>query len=82
MRLLEPDHRPGPLLQAISHYSFQLVFFTAGLFFWWRAFTGFDTEPVSTVVTSAGLGALCWLQFATSYLAYRAKLRRRKPPSP
>ena len=40
MRLFEPDHRPGPLLQAISHYSFQLVFFAAGLFFCWRAFTG------------------------------------------
>ena len=81
MGLLEPDHRPGPLLRALSHYSFQLVFFAAGLFFCWRAFTGFETEPVSSIATSAGLGALCWLQFATSYLAYRASLRRRKPPT-
>jgi len=80
MNLFEPDYRPGPMLQAISHYSFQLVFFAAGLFFCWRAFTGFATEPVSTIVTSAGLGALCFLQFATSLIAYRAKLRRRKSP--
>jgi hypothetical protein len=80
MKLFEPDYRPGPLLQAISHYSFQLVFFTTGLFFWWRAFTDLATEPPSTILTSAGLGALCFLQFATSYLAYRAKLRRRKSP--
>lgn len=81
MRLFEPGYRPGPLLQAVSHYSFQLVFFAAGLFFLWRAVTGFATEPVSVVATGAGLGALCWLQFATSHLAYRAKLRRRKPPT-
>jgi hypothetical protein len=71
---------PSPALRAVSHYSYQLVFFAAGLFFWWRAALGFFSDPIHMVAASAGLGGLCWLQFTTSLLARRARLRRGKPP--
>jgi len=72
--------KPGPRLRAIGHYAFQLVFFAAGLFFGWRAVLGFGSDPLPMVATAAGLAALCWLQFATSWLAHRARQGRRKPP--
>jgi len=60
----------------LAHYAYLLVFFSAGLFFWWRALVGFDTAPLTELATSAVLGALCWLQFTSLALAHRRQARQ------